>query len=67
MENKGVFMAYTSEKELEIIKKDNRLIQARYRVGIHEQRILYAVLGAIRVDDKGFDTYTIDLRHHCQQ
>ena len=66
MENKGVFMAYTSEKELEIIKKDNRLIQARYRVGIHEQRILYAVLGAIRVDDKGFDTYTIDLRQLAQ-
>lgn len=66
MENKGVFMAYTSEKELEIIKKDNRLIQARYRVGLHEQRILYAVLGAIRVDDKGFDTYTIDLRQLAQ-
>ena len=59
-------MASTSEKELEIIKKDNRLIQARYRVGLHEQRILYAVLGAIRVDDKGFDTYTIDLRQLAQ-
>jgi plasmid replication initiation protein len=66
MENEGVFMASTSEKELEIIKKDNRLIQARYRVGLHEQRILYAVLGAIRVDDKGFDTYTIDLRQLAQ-
>ena len=66
MENEGVFMASISEKELEIIKKDNRLIQARYRVGLHEQRILYAVLGAIRVDDKGFDTYTIDLRQLAQ-
>lgn len=66
MENEGVFMASTTEKELEIIKKDNRLIQARYRVGLHEQRILYAVLGAIRVDDKGFDTYTIDLRQLAQ-
>jgi hypothetical protein len=66
MENEGVFMASTSEKELEIIKKDNRLIQARYRVGLHEQRILYAVLGAIRVEDKGFDTYTIDLRQLAQ-
>ena len=35
-------------------------------MGIHEQRILYAVLGAIRVDDKGFDTYTIDLRQLAQ-
>jgi hypothetical protein len=66
MENEGVFMASTSEKDLEIIKKDNRLIQARYRVGLHEQRILYAVLGTIRVDDKGFDTYTIDLRQLAQ-
>jgi hypothetical protein len=66
MKDEGVFMASNSGKELEIIKKDNRLIEARYRVGLQEQRILYAVLGAIRVDDTTFNTYTVDLRELAQ-
>lgn len=62
MDDTGVFMASGDERKLTIIKKDNDLIQAKYRVGIHEQRLLFAVLGAIRVDDKKFNKYTIDLK-----
>jgi len=42
------------------------LIQAKYRVGLHEQRLLYAVLGAIRTDDEVFNKYTIDLKTLAQ-
>jgi plasmid replication initiation protein len=66
MDDAGVFMALGDERKLSIIKKDNDLIQAKYRVGIHEQRLLYAVLGAIRVDDKVFNKYTIDLKEIAQ-
>jgi hypothetical protein len=66
MDDAGIFMASGDERKLSIIKKDNDLIQAKYRVGIHEQRILYAVLGAIRVDDKVFNKYTIDLKEIAQ-
>ena len=55
-------MASGDERKLAIIKKDNDLIQAKYRVGMHEQRLLFAVLGAIRTDDKVFNKYTIDLK-----
>ncbi len=66
MDDAGIFMASGDERKLSIIKKDNDLIQAKYRVGIHEQRILYAVLGAIRFDDKVFNKYTIDLKEIAQ-
>ena len=62
MDDAGVFMASGDERKLAIIKKDNDLIQAKYRVGMHEQRLLFAVLGAIRTDDKVFNKYTIDLK-----
>lgn len=66
MKDEGVFMASNSGKDLEIIKKNNDLIKAKYRLGIHEQRILFAVLGAIRTDDKVFNKYTLDLRELAQ-
>lgn len=62
MDDAGVFMASGDERKLAIIKKDNDLINAKYRLGIHEQRLLFAVLGVIRTDDKAFNKYTIDLR-----
>lgn len=49
-------------KELEIVKKDNRLIEAKYRLSIHEQRLMWAVLGSIQVDDEDFKKYTINIR-----
>lgn len=62
MDEAGVFMASGDERKLAIIKKDNDLINAKYRLGIQEQRLLFAVLGAIRTDDKVFNKYTLDLR-----
>ena len=62
MDDAGVFMASGDERKLAIIKKDNDLINAKYRLGIHEQRLLFAVLGVIRTDDKVFNKYTLDLR-----
>lgn len=66
MDETGVFMSSGDERKGEIIKKDNELIKAKYRLGLHEQRLLYAVLGAIRTDDKVFNKYTIDLRELAQ-
>ena len=62
MDDAGIFMASGDERKLAIIKKDNDLINAKYRLGIHEQRLLFAVLGVIRTDDKVFNKYTLDLR-----
>lgn len=62
MDDAGFYMASGDERKFAIIKKDNDLIQAKYRVGLHEQRLLYAVLGAIRTDDEVFNKYTIDLK-----
>jgi plasmid replication initiation protein len=61
MEN-PFFMTSENGKELEIIKKDNRLIEARYRLSIHEQRLMWSVLGSIQVDDEDFKKYTINIQ-----
>jgi plasmid replication initiation protein len=66
MDDAGFYMASGDERKFTIIKKDNDLIQAKYRVGLHEQRLLYAVLGAIRTDDEVFNKYTIDLKTLAQ-
>lgn len=66
MDDAGFYMASRDERKFAIIKKDNDLIQAKYRVGLHEQRLLYAVLGAIRTDDEVFNKYTIDLKTLAQ-
>jgi len=66
MDDAGFYMASGDERKFAIIKKDNDLIQAKYRVGLHEQRLLYAVLGAIRTDDEVFNKYTIDLKTLAQ-
>lgn len=61
MNSDGVFMASGSGKELEIVKKDNRLIEAKYKLTINEQRIVFSIIGKIRTDDDDFDDYTINL------
>ena len=54
-------MASGSGKELEIVKKDNRLVEAKYKLTINEQRIVFSIIGKIRTDDDDFDDYTINL------
>lgn len=55
------FMPKNSDQN-DIIKKDNRMIEARYKVSIHEQRLLLAVLAQIRSDDEDFKKYTINVQ-----
>lgn len=62
MEQELLFMSLKDKKELEIVKKDNRLIEAKYRLSINEQRLILAVLGQIRTDDTDTDFYKINLK-----
>lgn len=61
MGNEGVFMASTKEKELEIIKKDNRLVEANYKITTNQWRVIISLLGKIRTDDQDFEDYTVNL------
>ena len=42
-----------------IIKKGNQLIEARYKISIQEQRVIYYLARTIHKDDKEFKKYTI--------
>jgi|JI8StandDraft_1071087.scaffolds.fasta_scaffold34213_4 plasmid replication initiation protein len=61
MSDEGVFMASTKDRELEIIKKDNRLIEANYKITTNQWRVIISLLGKIRTDDKDFEDYTVNL------
>ena len=56
---KGLFMS--SSKEIQIIKKDNRLIEAKYKLSIHQQRVLYTLLDIIHTTDEDFKHYKINI------
>ncbi len=56
---KGLFMS--SSKEIQIIKKDNRLIEAKYKLSIHQQRVLYTLLDIIHTTDDDFKHYKINI------
>lgn len=62
MEQELIFMSSNDKKELEIVKKDNRLIEANYKLTINCQRLLLAVLGNIRADDEEFKLYKINIK-----
>lgn len=62
MEQELHFMSLKDKKELEIVKKDNCLIEAKYRLSINEQRLILAVLGQIRTDDTDAKFYKINLK-----
>ena len=40
---------FVNPKGNEIIKKDNNLIEAKYRLTVHEQRLVLTVLSAITI------------------
>ena len=46
----GLFMS--SSKAIQIVKKDNRLIEAKYKLSIHQQRVLYTLLDVIHTSEK---------------
>ena len=62
MEQDVFFMPSESKKGLEVIKKDNRLIEAKYKLSINEQRLVLAVLGMIRVEDTELGFYKINIK-----
>jgi plasmid replication initiation protein len=45
--------------ENEIIKKSNVLINARCKLNIYEQKILYKVISQIHIKDKDFKDYEV--------
>jgi hypothetical protein len=61
MSDEGVFMASAKDRELEIIKKDNRLIEANYKITTNQWRVIISLLGKIRTDDQDFEDYTVNL------
>lgn len=62
MDDEIFFMPSNSQNdELAIIKKDNRLIEAKYKLGLHEQRLVIAVLAEIRADEPHQRRYKISI------
>lgn len=62
MEQDLLFMPSGNKKELEIIKKDNRIIEAKYKLSIYEQRLILAVLGMIKTEDTELEYYKINIK-----
>lgn len=48
-------------KSVQIVKKDNRLIEAKYKLSIHQQRVLFTLLEKIHSADDDFIHYDIDI------
>lgn len=50
-----------ANKSVQIVKKDNRLIEAKYKLSIHQQRVLFTLLEKIHSSDEDFMHYDIDI------
>ena len=61
----GLFM--DSSKAVQIVKKDNRLIEAKYKLSIHQQRVLYTLLDVIHTSDEDFKHYNINIADIAQK
>ena len=61
----GLFMS--SSKAIQIVKKDNRLIEAKYKLSIHQQRVLYTLLDVIHTSDEDFKHYNINIADIAQK
>ena len=66
MQSEGLFMR-SSSQEVEVVKKDNRLIEAKYKLSIHEQRLLFILLGNITIEDEDFQSYEINISKLAEQ
>ena len=51
----------SASKSVQIVKKDNRLIEAKYKLSIHQQRVLFTLLEKIHSSDDDFMHYDIDI------
>lgn len=59
---KSSFKKRTGErmkKEKKLIVKDNRLIEANYKLSLQEQRFMLLLISMIKKDDEGFKSYRI--------
>ena len=51
----------TSIQDTRMIRKDNRLIEAQYRLSVHQQRVVYTLLEMIHPADDDLMPYTISI------
>jgi plasmid replication initiation protein len=51
----------SSSQDTQIVKKDNRLIEAQYRLSLHQQRVVHSLLGMIHATDEDFMHYRINI------
>lgn len=54
-------MDFPEKMQSKLIRKGNRLIEARYRLGTHHQRILHGLLEIIDPTDEAFANYHLDI------
>ena len=48
-------------KEVQIIRKSNQLVEARYRLSLNEQRLVHTLLATISPQDEDFKDYIIKI------
>ncbi len=48
-------------KQAQVIRKSNELIEARYRLSVNEQRLVYTLLSLIHPEDEDFKDYIIKI------
>lgn len=54
-----------SKKNTDIVVKSNPLIEANYKLGTMEQKIILTLASKINRDDKEFHTYTLKIKEFC--
>lgn len=47
--------------DTQVIKKDNRIIEAQYKLSVHQQRVVYSILELIHPSDEDFKHYNVSL------
>lgn len=48
--------------QLNLVSKSNSLVEARYKLGTMEQKVIAAIASNISPDDKDFQTYTFSIK-----
>lgn len=54
-------MSTPKYSDTQLIKKDNRIIEAQYKLSVHQQRVVYSILEMIHPADEDFRHYHISL------
>lgn len=48
-------------KQAQVIRKSNELIEARYRLSVNEQRLIFSLISLISPDDEDFQEYIVKI------